>query len=90
MLTEEQKHKPLSSFSSQVWRIINHNYCRVTASQYLFLLQAVSKGSILRYSSWQKYTTEGGSAQFPFFCSFNVFSKQLFTEHTEEALGICQ
>ena len=45
MLTEEQKHKSLSSFSSQVWRIINHNYCRVTASQYLFLLQAVSKAS---------------------------------------------
>ena len=40
-----------------------------------FLLQAVSKGSILGCSSCQKCSREGSFAQFPSFCSLSVFSK---------------
>lgn len=90
MLTEEQKHKFLSAFSPMVWRIINQDYPPAAVSQCTFLLQAISKGSILRLSSKWKYIREGSSAQFPFFCLFKSFSKQIFTEHIEEALGICQ
>lgn len=54
MLTA-QKHKSPSAFSPLVWRIIHHSYCTAASpSHHLlpplpcpFLLQAVSKGSIL-------------------------------------------